>query len=355
MFSLKRPIPALVLAVGLVAMGPSACREGDSDPQGAGEPSVERPEPARTVAEEADQAAPPELPARGEVIVRRGEGGLTVLARQAPRLEVVRALARVGGFALVDRAARHPAVTLVIVDAPLEEVLVRVLEDTPYQVGYAVRERGRGVEVATVVIGTASPVDPLATDAASAPARATPDAQEPGGNEEDDEARRLARQQERARRYAELKERQRAEPPSEAELRWAAEQRARRQESRREELLEEVESPDVETREFAAMGLDAEREEDRLILENLLLGDSDASVRRQAAIQLGFGPPRDVLPVLEGALADSDSEVVIAAIRSLAFLDDRSAIARLAPLTQHRELAVREAAEEAVELLEALP
>ncbi len=120
--------------------------------------------------------------------------------------------------------------------------------------------------------------------------------------------------------------------------------RAERQAERRRRHLEEVESEDLDSRRFAVGTLDATLPDQRRLLERALLEDPDAGVRREAAIQLGFGETREVGATLRRALADSSPEVLREVIGAIAFarvVDAEGELAELAGRHPSREIRKR--------------
>lgn len=121
--------------------------------------------------------------------------------------------------------------------------------------------------------------------------------------------------------------------------------RQRRQQERAEDARRTAREGGPEERTFAVSTLDPDAPEDFEVLRAALRGDPDARVRREAALQLGFGPPRRAAPVLRKGLADGDADVVLAAIDSLDFLGDGSVQGDLGTLRDgHPDARVREKA-----------
>jgi HEAT repeat protein len=125
--------------------------------------------------------------------------------------------------------------------------------------------------------------------------------------------------------------------------------RAVRQQLRRQELIEEdLVNPDPEERKIALGTLDPDLPEDLALLRTAIENDPDPGVRAEAALQLGFGERSNVTGVLQKALADTDSEVLINALESAAWVEDRSAKFRVKKLLDHPDEDVREAAADAL-------
>ena len=216
-------------------------------------------------------------------------------------------------------------------EEPLGSVLKRLLPGIAYSLNY------EGDSLALLEVGAPETL-----------AEADRESREP-------DERRALRKGELARRLAERKAERAARPPkppqSEEERRRIAAGRAARQEVRRLENLAMLQDPDPEERGHAVFVLDARNPEERVYLAAALEKDSDPSVRVEAARQLGFGEARDVTPVLYEALRDSSSEVVLAALDSISFVADQSAVRELEPLLEHSDPAVRNEANKTIEFL----
>jgi HEAT repeat protein len=87
-------------------------------------------------------------------------------------------------------------------------------------------------------------------------------------------------------------------------------------------------------------------------LVRLLGTDPSAVVRAQAATQLDLAEPEDALEPLMGALDDPSPEVVIASLRTIEMLADRSIIPRLRSYQRHPERRVRVAVASTIDVLE---
>ena len=87
-------------------------------------------------------------------------------------------------------------------------------------------------------------------------------------------------------------------------------------------------------------------------LVGLLGTDPNAAVRAQAATQLDLAEPEDALEPLMGALDDPSPEVVIASLRTIEMLADRSIIPRLRSYQRHPERRVRVAVASTIDVLE---
>jgi hypothetical protein len=128
-------------------------------------------------------------------------------------------------------------------------------------------------------------------------------------------------------------------------------ERARQLVEMENQALEKLESSDprerVEGVEWADTATVAGYE---AVIERLA-NDPDAAVRAAAAESLASADVGAVRPLL-GALADSDSRVVMAALESLEMLGDESIVPDLGPALEHPDPAVRERAQEARDFLQ---
>ncbi len=275
-----------------------------------------------------------DLPPLGHVHVEVNARGLTLLANEAPLRRVLRELALALGFELVDAEEGLPRVSLVARDSHLEWVLAELLGETPYSLHYEFEAvRGRP-GVARLVVGE-TPVAAARDDERDRrrweKIEDAPETDEGAGRgrKEEDRKKVAQRAEQEARRAA-------YEPQELTPAERAAFERARqeRQARRKEEHYAEAESEDVEQRRFAVGTLDVRIPDERRLLESALLGDPDWKVRREAAIQLGFGESRQVGPVLRRGLSDDHPDVVEAAIDSVSFARVREAIGELEELAR---------------------
>ncbi len=289
----------------------------------------------------ATAARPPEpleLPDPGAVIVRSGSGGTSVFANDAPRFDVLLMLASSLDFELIDSTDTNPKLTLRLANLTVEEVLTRVLDDTPYRLRYDVAQNEAGVEIASLEVASRRydfrPEDDF--DVAAG-----------------DDSRRNASPPESGRKNVE--ERVARMGPrrvlDEVARRQFEDERAARNERRHAEMLGELSATDPETRAFAASNLDAANPEDRNHLAAILASDPNPEVRREAALQLGYGHGPELLAALEGALADSDDGVVGAALDSIGFVGDPNAISMVEPFLSHDNPMLSNRAQETTALL----
>lgn len=269
------------------------------------------PEPAETA--KARESAPPAAASTPGVRVSRGEGGrVRVLARAAPRREVLDELARTAGFAVSAEPGSLPAgdLDLDLEAASVEEALALVLADVPRHLHYEPARLGSGeAALRRVTVGRLPDPEPTASAEAEPPAeeRTPPSGRRPGDA-----------------------------LPSE------------------HERLAEIEAAraarDPEARARAASLMRPEEELDALLA--MLAQDPDAQVRASAASALGDAEGGETAfragEALLAALGDPDPAVAAAAIAALEdvhdLIPDPRYRARIAPLARHPDARVRAAA-----------
>jgi hypothetical protein len=267
--------------------------------------------------------------APGAAWVSVSERGVTVRANRASLRAVLAELERSAGFrlALAPGTQLAKPVTLEAVDAKLEEVLGSLLEGWPHALYYGVAAAG-GRVLERVEVGVFSSANEVA---AAEVAAADPSA------ETRTEVSRPRRQRERNVQR---------DPVAEAERREQREQREA-------EYFTQLGDSDPAVRAQAAGGLPAD-EHTVPALSELATNDPDAGVRKAAVSALSDASEEDsvALGALLGALGDSDPQVVIAALDSIEWVGDASAIPNIEPLLEHPNAEVREAAGNAIESLE---
>jgi hypothetical protein len=297
-----------VVTVGLL-LGCS----GAEDPAPNAEPGAES---ATEAAAAADLGAPrSEAPplaqlAPGSVLVSLSEWGVTVRANQVSRRVVLAELERNAGLRLkfAPGTRLEELVTINAIDVPLEEVLGSLLEGWPYALYFGLTPSGERV-LEQVGVGDFS-----ATDVARVAEAPT----------------------ERHRAHRQRKRNVERDPAADAE----------RRERREDEFYDQLDDDDPAARAEAAGGLSAD---DRNIpeLSDLVANDPDVGVREAAASALSdaSGGNPEALGALVGALGDPDPQVVIAALDSIQWVGDASAIPDIEPLLDHPNAEVRDAAE----------
>ncbi|MDH3211566.1 MAG: HEAT repeat domain-containing protein [Myxococcales bacterium] len=297
----------------------AACGRGDGEPPA---------EPAQRTALDREAAASPapafaqpmlvaarDLPAAGQAVVEIGDRGVTVLANQVPRLELMRQLEQATGFKLVVGRVieTEPAPeTVLLVDVPLGEALTRILEGVAFQLHYSVDAEGGGHRISQVAVG------------------------EP--------QRRRRERRDRETRTAATRERREARRPERQAL---ARQTAERT-AEAPRLLEDAD-PAVRARGAAWLALDGDGVER---LSDALSNDPAPAVRAAAAERLAHTDSLAAVTQLLTAIHDGDSQVVIAALDALEWVGDESIIPQLSPLLKHHDPAVRVRTVEAIEFLE---
>lgn len=275
------------------------------------------PDPEAGVQEEADletsqgpARAAPSLSPTGTASVSMAGGRVTIRSHAAPRLDVLRELARTAGFSLEIRALEPREITLVLVEVEPELALERLLEGEDYGLQYTTQADGRHA-IARVEAG---PLGAVPGDIeASAPEENV--RSDPGAP-----ARTASR---RARR-----ERQ---APRNTEQVLTEDEWARLADPEPEVRLDAVE-------DLSVMG----EGEDELI--EILRRDEEALVRAAAASERATR-------ALADALRDPDPRVVVKSIESLRMADE-AVIPDLEALSDHPDASVRMAAAEAIEFLE---
>ncbi len=288
--------------------------------------------------------APVSLP-EGTVILRVAEDGYTIRVADASRLDVLRKLAELAEFELVDHALQHPWVSLQLEDVSLEEILARLLEDTRFSVDYEVSNFGGGVRIALLEL--------------EPPPRQARAALTPGSEKKVREEKKRNKKSRRDKKSDEKggdgEEGGQEEPEeteeqfivhelTESQQREFMEGREERQREWREEGLADLESIDPRDRKGAVIELDADLPEDVARLKDLLLEDPDSSVRLEAAEGLGFGEPDDTVWIFEQALDDSSPEVLVEVLNALSIMGDQSVLPKIRTLKDHPFEEVREAA-----------
>jgi hypothetical protein len=263
------------------------------------------------------------LPAPGEAIVEVSGRRVTVLADDAPRLQVLRDLRDATRFALAvtrESALESSQVTVHAVDVTVEEALSLVLEGHPFRIDYGVDAEGRGHLVRKVAVGE------LGRSRERAPER---------------EQRRTERRERREKRRAQRDER---ESPAREEL-------ARRSAERAAEAPRLVADADPSLRARGAAWLPLDGEGfDRIA--DMASEDPSASVRVAAVERLGDSDSAAAVNQLFAALQDPEPQVVIAALDALEFVGDETVVSQLGFLLNHPDPDVRQRTIEAIEFLE---
>jgi hypothetical protein len=280
-------------------------------------------DPVVTTLTESEPAPDRPLPAPGKVYVEYSDGRVTVRSNGSLQLAILEQLAAQAGFEIVAGKTEAKPITLQIDRASLVTAIALILDGFTYTLGYDFDEAS-GTRILTRVEIDEALENGAANLAKTAPANAP---QLP-----DRAPSAVTRSAERARS-------DRIEPISEA---YAADQA---------ELLSNLDSPDPEARADAADWIDLDRKTLARMI-SLLESDPDADVRATVVERLGEEESPAALAALIVALRDPDSEVVLRAIEILEFEAEDWLIPELEPLLAHRDLEVREAAEDAIDFLE---
>lgn len=304
--SMKR---ALAPLCGLLLAGALGCGFGTDD-HAASLPTAataqRKPAPAAPLGEAGAGLTP------GELRVAWNGEALLVLADAAPRGRVLREVARERGVELVDHATDHGRVSIAQREGTLETLLAGIMGETPFTLHYVGQE---GVpQPRTLVVGLAPEKGAEYVDLRS---KAEAYAAELGMEiDEVEEALKRASDPEHAARLAEDAARRAAYVPREL----SPEQRAayeRERDARRRRAEEEnyaaTESSDPAERGFAVGTLDPDDPRELPMLARAV-DDPDWRVRREAALQLGFGSGADVGDLVARLLRDDNPEVLEPAI-----------------------------------------
>jgi len=286
-------------------------------------PVTEKPSTAAVPTPAAPQAAvAPELPPPGQARVEIAERGVTVLANEAPRIDVLNELARIFGFKLVvgefsDGNAGNTSVYAV--DSPVSDALIRVLSGLPFRLDFDADPEQGGSVLREVTVGKVL-------------------------------GRRIARDQARGD-TTKRAERRAARREQIANAR-TDEERMQRSQERAEWASKELDNSDPNVRAEAAGAVDVDNSKEFERLANLLKEDPSPQVRAAAAERIGDSDAAAARSLLRDALNDPNAQVVKNAIEQLEFGGDASLIPDLEPLLQHPDPEVRKQAQDAIDFLE---
>ncbi len=262
----------------------------------------------------------PALPKPGSALVWLSAPGVTVLANRAPRMQVLRDLAREAGFEVALGAGKLPTggVTLRAVEVPLDQALARLLEGVPYTLHYGADTEGGEISLVRVAFGAPEAEEVLA----------------------ERRERRRVPQRSAGDRALVLLERER-EPAD-----------AARFEEQQWEAVRNLEDGRPEVRVDAAESL-YPNAEGIAALAAAVTNDPEPAVRVAAAESLGYavGDPAAIAALLR-ALSDPEPKVVVTALNGIEFVGDHTVIPELEFLLEHPQAEVREATVEAIDWLE---
>lgn len=260
----------------------------------------------------------------GTVTVEFSDDLLTVLSNCAPRLSVLKQVARAAGFEFVAGDVEPQTLTVRIVKSMLAQALPMLLAELPYDAEY-VFDPDRKVHVlARLHVGE--------TQASAATA--------PPDDETEFEARAVA-------------DESWCEPPLIDDLIVEGLQREVEELMiAQAELLDRVENSAPQVRAEAILEIPIAGEGLDVILDALAL-NSDPEVRVAAAQRLATAKSYATMDGLINALDDSVPEVALQAIRSLVTIGDRSVILNMQNiLDRHFDPTVQQALEEGIQALE---
>ncbi len=291
------------------------------------EASAPAQEPATETTIKAPASAP--LPAPGQMRVEISDLGVTVLANEAPRIELLQELASAAGFELVlgKLSGNEPeTVNVYAINVSLTDALLRTLAGLPFGLVFGVDPEEGSSVLQVVRLGASQ-----------------------GRNM--GQARSMRDPEKRGNRRAERKERlaQRLSSPEFAQE--MAEKNRQRQE-REAWASTQLDNSDPQVRAEAASNVDVEDADEFARLANLLKNDSSPEVRAAAVERLGDSDSAAARGYQLQALQDPSSPVVLNAIEALEFGGDESLIPQLQPLLQHPDPEVRERTQEAIDFLE---
>lgn len=244
--------------------------------------------------------------APGTFEIRLHDGRFTILARDAPALDILNNLAILAGFKVVDTGTPLERVTLTIEGSDIHTALVELLKPHPYQIIYEYVAL-RGGDTLTRVVAGKLPAIPGIMPATgylpgvdgSAP---LPDAAEPELSVQD------------------------------------------------QVFLSQLLDPSPEVRAYAAESIEAAG----IALDYLariLTTDPSPEVRMAAAFSLESSDDPRALETLVLGLNDADPAVLVEVIDSLGYLDDRHAVPYLQPFLDHPDEGVRDSAKLAIDSL----
>ncbi len=318
-----REFPVWILCLFLLA--PLACKQQQSDV--AAESEAEPPTAAAPAAEPAPAQAPPARPPRADVptgefsVSVDDEGLVTVEAKDAPRVSVLKEIGAKAGFEVMPTRRLQPhGVTLSLSRVSALEAIEALADDISYALLFDPAPEGEeGSRLTAVRIGLPSA-----------------------------DQRRASRE-----RFAKAREAMRqGGRPGQGQGQGPGGMRIiRRPPMEREDVLAGVESNDVELREKAVSYLDAEGE-DLDLLAKIVAEDDDPTVRATAAERLSHSESITSVRALVAALDDPEKEVVLEAIDGLSFVGDPGAIPDLKKKLSDPDPEVVEAAQDAIEFLE---
>ncbi len=254
-------------------------------------------------------------------------GRVSVARDEVLQLALLEELAGRAGFELDVGSVAPRSIRVRLDDVPLLDAISVVLEGTPFRATYAVDPKTGAHVLARLGVGELAPGAPGAASAAHA----------------ESESERQARSE----KIRALVAQRRESAEERARLANASAEERRRREA---EAIEQLADTDAEKRADALAAIDPSGDAAGRVVE-LAKSDPDPRVRAAAVGRLGDADTYQATTALLDSLADPSPQVVIAALEALEFAGDHSLIARIEPLANHPNPAVREAANSTLESL----
>ncbi len=259
----------------------------------------------------------------GEFSVRIHEDGtISAFANAAPRLAVLLQLAEDADFLLEIHTSSWGTLTTELSDVTLRSAVPVIVGDAEYQAEWSFDPDTNQHRLLFLTVGTDLTASPIPADI-DAYSDTPPDPQE------------VAAQAEESMIVEILPE-------------VLAERRAMNVEQ--SELRKMLQDPDPRVRMEAAIEIEPE-DEGLQDLVGLLLNDPDPGVRAAATVSLENADQIAGVNALVDALNDPNPMVVVEVIDSIEFACDESCTPKLAPLLDHADPRVRDAAAEAMDYL----
>ena len=252
---------------------------------------------------------------------------MSVARDEVLQLALLEELAGRAGFELEVGSVAPRSIRVRLDDVPLLDAISVVLEGTPFRAAYAVDPKTGAHVLARLSVGELTPGAPGAASARHA----------------DSESERQARPEKIHALIAQRREN--AEERARLANASAEERRAREAEA-----IEQLADTNAERRADALAAIDPAGDAAARVVE-LAKSDPDPRVRAAAIERLGDADTYQATTALLDSLADPSPQVVIAALEALEFAGDHSLIARIEPLANHPNAAVREAANSTLETL----
>ena len=280
---------------------------------------------------EAPTAAPAQAPAAASAGLRFADGRVSLARDEVLQLALLEELAQAAGFELEVGAVAPRSISLRLDQVPLIDAIAAMLEGTAFRAEYAVDPKTGAHVLARLAVGEPAPTapGPAGADSGGLPAA---------------QREREARADKIHGLFAQRRE------ASEERLRLARASIEERH-ARETEAIEQLADSDAAVRVEALATIDPAGDAAPRVAE-LARTDPDPRVRAAAVERLGDADTWQATSTLLESLVDPSPEVVIAALEALEYSGDHSLLPRVAPLANHPNPAVREAAKAAIESLE---